>query len=267
MKSKDYYSILEIKRDVSPKDIRDAYRKLALIYHPDRNSSSDAPAKMSEINEAYAVLSDPEKRAAFDKIHNKFGSKAREKFRSSYSEQDIYKNTDIDKIFEELSIMFGLRSYEAVFRELLKRGKKKDRATISTFKWNWLKKIGRANRQRTKISAAKDIKEVSVVSRIIDFLKKNITFSRIYDKNQHDTICITPEQAMIGGKISYLSPATGKEFIVTIPKWVKDGEEIQIKGMGGHKKEEKPGDLFLKIRVRRKPFKSFRDMFKRKKGK
>jgi len=253
MKNKDYYSILEINKDASSKNIRDAYRKLALIYHPDRNPGSDASAKMSEINEAYAVLSDPEKRAAFDEIHHKFGSNAREKFRSSYSEQDIYKNSDIDKIFEELSKMFGLRNYEEVFRELLKHGKKKDR--VFPFKWNWLKKI------------TKDIKEISFASRSLDFLKKLAAFGRIYDKTQHDTIYITPELAMTGGKISYLSSVTGKKLIVTIPKWVKDGTEIQLKGMG-HEHKKKSEDLFLKIRVRRKPFKYFKnikDIFKRNK--
>ena len=269
MKSKDYYSILEINNDASSKDIRDAYRKLALIYHPDRNPSSDASVKMSEINEAYAVLSDPEKRAAFDEIHHKFGSKAREKFRSSYSEQDIYKNSDIDKIFEELSKMFGLRSYEEVFRELLKHDKKKDRAAIYPLKWNGLKKIAQTIKQWTKTPATKDTKTVSVASRILDFLKKPVTFSRIYGKNRYHIIYITPELAMTGGKISYLSPVTGKETIVTIPKWVKDGEEIQLKGMGWdrYEKEEKPGDLFLKIRIRHKPFKRLKDILKIKKNK
>jgi len=266
MKSKDYYLILEVDREASYKDIRDAYRRLAMIYHPDRNSGLDAPARMLEINEAYAVLSSPEKRAAFDEMYDKYGGKARKKFRSSYSEQDIYKNTDIDKIFEELSKMFGLRSYEAVFRELLKHDKKKDKAINSHFKWNFLKKTEKANRQQTTISAAKHIK--SFASRISGFLKKNAISSRIYDKNQHDTIYITPEQAMMGGKISYLSPVTGKQSIVTIPKWVKDGTEIHLKGMGlDNKKEERPDDLFLKIRVRKKPFRRLKNIFKRKNNK
>ena len=196
-------------------------------------------------------------------------SKAREKFRYSYSEQDIYKNSDIYKIFEELSKTFGLRSYEEVFRELLKHGKKKDRPTTFPFKWNWLKKIAGTNRQRTKASTTKDIKETSFVYRILDFLKKQITFGSIYDKNQHDIIYITSELAMTGGKISYLSPVTGKESIVTIPKWIKDGTEIQLKGMGWneHGKEGKPGDIFLKIRIRRKLFKRLKDIFKIKKNK
>ncbi|HEU4778038.1 MAG TPA: DnaJ domain-containing protein, partial [Telluria sp.] len=66
MEYKDYYQTLGIKKDASPDDIKKAYRKLVRKYHPDLSKANDADRKTKEINEAYAVLSDPEKRAAYD---------------------------------------------------------------------------------------------------------------------------------------------------------------------------------------------------------
>src|ERR1700759_3636087 len=68
MDFKDYYSALGVARDASEDDIRKAYRKLARKYHPDVSKEADADAKMREINEARDVLSDPEKRAAYDQL-------------------------------------------------------------------------------------------------------------------------------------------------------------------------------------------------------
>lgn len=68
MEFKDYYRILGVARDATQDDIRKAFRKLARKYHPDVSKEADAEARMKEVNEANAVLSDPEKRAAYDQL-------------------------------------------------------------------------------------------------------------------------------------------------------------------------------------------------------
>lgn len=68
MEFKDYYKILGVPRDATADDIKKAFRKLARKYHPDISKEAGAEARMQEINEANAVLSDPEKRAAYDQL-------------------------------------------------------------------------------------------------------------------------------------------------------------------------------------------------------
>ena len=68
MEFKDYYQTLGVARDATAEDLKKAFRKLARKYHPDVSKEADAELRMKEVNEAYAVLSDPEKRAAYDQI-------------------------------------------------------------------------------------------------------------------------------------------------------------------------------------------------------
>ena len=68
MQYKDYYKTLGVTKDVTAEALKKTFRKLARKYHPDVSKEADAEARMREINEAYAVLSDPEKRAAYDQL-------------------------------------------------------------------------------------------------------------------------------------------------------------------------------------------------------
>ncbi|MBI4100593.1 DnaJ domain-containing protein [Candidatus Microgenomates bacterium] len=68
MDKRDYYQILGVNKNASPEELKRAYRKMALEYHPDHNKASDAHEKFKEINEAYEILSNPEKKAAYDQF-------------------------------------------------------------------------------------------------------------------------------------------------------------------------------------------------------
>ncbi len=103
MAAEDYYKLLGVEKNASADDIKKAYRKLALKYHPDKNpNNKQAEEKFKKISEAYAVLSDPEKRKQYDS----FGS---EGFRQQYTQEDIFRNFDLNEILREMGFggMFG----------------------------------------------------------------------------------------------------------------------------------------------------------------
>ena len=71
MSEKDFYKTLGVSRDADAAEIKKAYRKMAMKYHPDQNKDNpEAEAKFKEVNEAYDVLKDEQKRAAFDRYGN-----------------------------------------------------------------------------------------------------------------------------------------------------------------------------------------------------
>jgi curved DNA-binding protein len=95
--SEDYYKILGVEKNASADDIKKAYRTLALKYHPDRNPTDKkrSEEKFKKVSEAYAVLSDPEKRKQYDR----FGS---DTFSQKYSQEDIFREFDINDILRDL---------------------------------------------------------------------------------------------------------------------------------------------------------------------
>ena len=68
MEFKDYYAVMSVEKSATPEDIKRAHRKLARKYHPDVSKEKDAEARFKELAEAYVVLKDPEKRAAYDRL-------------------------------------------------------------------------------------------------------------------------------------------------------------------------------------------------------
>jgi molecular chaperone DnaJ len=99
MAQRDYYEILGIQRSASGEEIKSAFRQLARKYHPDVNKAPDAEEKFKEINEAFAVLSDTEKRAAYDRfghagVNGMGGAGAPD-----------FTNIDFSDIFEEFLVL------------------------------------------------------------------------------------------------------------------------------------------------------------------
>ena len=107
---RDYYEVLGIARDADAKAIKDAFRALALKYHPDRNKEPGAEARFKEIAEAYAVLSDPKKRADYDAAG--FAGVG------SVSPEDLFGGIDFESIFSGMGMGgFGGGIFDRFFRQ------------------------------------------------------------------------------------------------------------------------------------------------------
>ena len=107
---RDYYEVLGVPRDADAKAIKEAFRKLALKYHPDRNKSSDAEERFKEIAAAYAILSDPKKRSVYDAR----GFAGVEGF----TPEDLFGGIDFGDIFGDIGFGFdfGGGLFERLFR-------------------------------------------------------------------------------------------------------------------------------------------------------
>ena len=106
---RDYYEILGVPKAASVEDIKKAYRGLAMKHHPDRvgaEHKKEAEEKFKEISEAYAALSDPQKRTVYDQYgHGGFDQR--------YSTEDIFRNADFSSIFEDMGLGGGI--FESLF--------------------------------------------------------------------------------------------------------------------------------------------------------
>ena len=98
-KERDYYEVLGVPRDSDSKSIKDAYHRLAMKWHPDRNKAPDAEERFKEIAKAYAVLSNPEKRAQYD-AHGFEGI-------AHFSEEDLFRGVNLGSLFGDLGFGFG----------------------------------------------------------------------------------------------------------------------------------------------------------------
>jgi molecular chaperone DnaJ len=109
---RDYYEILGVSKNAGKTDIKKAYRKLALKFHPDKNPSKDAEEKFKEISEAYAVLYDDEKRKLYD-MYGHAGIDQR------FTSEDIFRGADFGDIFRGMGFDFG---FEDIFERFFGHG-------------------------------------------------------------------------------------------------------------------------------------------------
>ena len=109
MATTDYYKALGVDKSASAEDIKKAFRKLAVKYHPDRNPNDKAAEdKFKEINEAYAVLSDPKKKEEYDT----FGSSG---FHKQYSQEDIFRGFDFSNAYKDMGAGGGEDIFSRLF--------------------------------------------------------------------------------------------------------------------------------------------------------
>jgi len=259
MEQKDYYEILGIEKSANQKQLKDAYRSLALKYHPDRNKGNPAAAaKMKEINESYAVLSHPEKRKQYDTLQQTYGSSAYGQFRQTYSEQDIFRGSDIQQIFEELSRAFGFRGFNDVFRESY--GPK-----YQTFEFRRPGAFGRVfvSGSRGREGRVANPLLGGHLGTLIKYALRKKWGIELPErgKDLRDVITVSPALIQTGGKISYLCRQTANELLVTIPPNIRAGQHIRLKGMGEKGKGRgEPGDLYIEVRVRNRMLQKMREL-------
>lgn len=227
MSQEGYYERLGLDKDAEQSQIKEAYRKLAFQYHPDRNPGDEACAEtMKSINEAYAVLSNPEKRAEYDRMRAMFGSQAHDRFRNAYSTEDIFRGSDINDIFETISRMFS----EQGFQNGANGGSR-------TFYWDFGDRSG-----------------VNSGHKVGNILMRHLMgkFMPIQGEDAHDVIWVNEPLAKAGGPYAYENIWHGKKLVVHIPKSTRDGQSMRLAGMGKPGKNGGPnGDLLLKLRVRK----------------
>ncbi len=212
MEFKDYYATLGIEKNATQDEVKRAYRKLARKYHPDINKNPEAEQRFKEIGEAYEVLQDTEKRAAYDK----FGSNWK-------AGQDFKPPPDWDTGFEFQGggyTQADASQFSDFFESLF--GRKSDFSHRDSFRGTYPRFHGRGQDLHAKI--------VVKLEDIYQGSKQALTLQRpTVDTNGH--VSTTPHT-----------------LHVTLPKGIIEGQRIRLEGQGTPGMGTGPnGDLFLEI--------------------
>jgi len=206
---------------------------------------------MKSLNEAYAVLSNVEKKKAYDLLRRQYGTGAADRFRTSYTREDIFRDSDIHRIFEEVARSFGLRGFEEVFREQYGNGFRTFQFQKEGLNARGFVFTGPFDRRNMK-----DLAGGAALGKISRFLLEKMGGIHLPEEGRdgEDTLALHPEEAKQGGSLPYEEKRTGKKLLVKIPPGVREGQRIRLTGLGKPGKNGgKPGDLYLRVHIR-KPF-------------
>ena len=262
MSQNDYYQVLGVDPKASSRQIKDAYRKLAFQYHPDRNNKNpEAAEQMKSINEAYAVLSDVAKRREYDTLRQQFGSAAYNRFRQSYSEQDIFSGSDINRILEQMARAFGLRGFDEIFKEFYGQEYRQYQFRKPGFFAKSYYFTGPRHDRKMNHSG---FPLPGGLGKLTRFLLKQFSGIELPEDGAdiHDSISLTPEHARQGGPFAYYLRKKDKKLVVKIPPGTKHHQRIRLTGMGEDGKAGgKPGNLYLRVRIQKPLLEHFKDFF------
>ncbi|MCX7634144.1 MAG: DnaJ domain-containing protein [Syntrophales bacterium] len=216
--SEDYYKLLGVEKNASAEDIKKAYRKLAFKWHPDRNPDNKAQAEeqFKKISEAYAVLSDPEKRQQYDR----FGSA--DQFRQAYSQEDIFRNFDLNELLRSFGFHFGGGGA---------------RVFTST---------GGGRRRTASHGGFDPFADL--------FGGRDHAYGHMPQAGQdlHYNLSITLEESVFGAekKLALQKEDRVDEINVKIPPGIGHGKKLRLSGKGGPGYDGgAPGDLYLNINI------------------
>lgn len=246
MTGMDYYQILGVSKEADTAQIKSAFRDLAFKYHPDRNiDDSDAADKMKAVNEAYAVLSNPEKRRDYDSHRQRYGSTgAYTHFRNTYSDQDIFSGTDLHKIFDELAQSFGFRNFNDISKDFYGGKAKTFEFKNKDVNVKGFFFFGSFNLGKAPLNLNFPGKLGWLAKTLLQHFSGNQLPLQGIDL--YDSIRIDPDLARTGGPYAYYHKRRSKKLIVKIPPNVRHGQQIRLSGMG-EENQGSPGDLYLKI--------------------
>jgi len=239
MNQKDYYAILGVGRNATESEIKKAYRKLAMKYHPDRNPGKEKEAneRFKQINEAYEVLGDPEKRKQYD-MFGKAGTG--DMFGSPFTRagfegvmRDFGKGglgfDFLKGIFDGFE--FSNRGGRVEFRVQRPDGETfHGRAPLEDVLANLFGTEPGVYREYTGVPFERASRQATKVSRDI-----------------HEQLTISSEKARQGVRMEY-KRGRGK-IEISIPPGVKSGQKIRYRG-ARLRLENKPGDLYVHIKVK-----------------
>lgn len=270
MEQRDYYKVLGVGEIAGADEIKKAYRNLAFRYHPDRNAGSEE--MMKTINEAYAVLSNPGKKIEYDSLRQQYGPSARDQFRQHYTDQDIFRDSDISQVFEEFSKIFGFSSPQDIFS---RNGFYGPNYRTYEFKspggagkgFFFYRPMRDAYQEGLKMPPDQTRQVAGIGQRMTSSIGLKILalFQKMLAKrlgielpergrDLHDVVRITREEASAGGKINYLytKQDNPRNLLITLPQGIRDSQTIKLKSIGeAGKNGGDSGDLYLKVKISR----------------
>lgn len=227
MAAKDYYKVLGVSKNATENELKKAYKKLAFKYHPDKNAGDKkAEERFKDISEAYAVLSDKQKRAQYDK----FGSAG---FHQRYTQEDIFRGFDVRDIFGEMG--FGSGDF---FSQIF--GRKNTGFS------------GAAGPGSQRRSTGFTIEDLFGGGK--DFRTQQTYAQRGKDLSIDLTIDFMEAVTGVEKTIEYLLDGQKKRIKVKIPAGINTGQKLRLSGKGGGiGPGSTSGDLFLKIHIKTHP--------------
>ena len=269
MQFKDYYRTLGVAREASADEVRKAFRKLARKYHPDVSKEADAEARMKEVNEAYAVLSDPEKRAAYDQLGRNY--RPGEEFRPppdwdagfEFSHHD-FQGAEFSDFFAELFGRMGARGHgrdhyakvlldveDAILgaaRQIALRVPRVDergRIALETRTLNVKIPPGVRQGQLIRLAGQGAGGTGHPGDLLLEVHFKPHARYRVEGRDLHADLPVAPWEAALGAVLRVEVP--GGALNVRIPAGAQSGRVLRVRGKGIP--AEPPGDLLLAIRV------------------
>ncbi len=261
MEYKDYYEILGVKRDATEAEIKSAYRKLAKKYHPDVNKTPEASNKFKDINEAFEVLSDKEKRARYDSLGSNWQQGA------NFTPPPGFENINFDfggfgggryggatytsGGFEDLG------GFSDFFKTIFGGYTGQNPGGFYQDPGN-MGGMGTSSRRTTRKTATQEPKTELNITQTINITAKNI-FDQKPVSVKINSIEKCPNCNGVGS-VCYNCGGAGvvsetKSLNIKLPPEVKEGQKIRLKGEGKTSSRGQHGDLYLIIHFNDKEYK------------